>query len=263
MADFFLSPTGRVVGFDPPGVSARPGGGNQGTLAVRQSLPGVAFELRKACYVPVTAAQIPGARGYMDVRCLTGVAGASPQALVFLCLSATVYLGLAHDTSNRPYLVLTDAAGTVIARTAPTGPARATGLPLHIQMAWDATAGIDGTRHAYMVVNDVPGLDRTWTTDPQADWTSFSPTELQAGATTVSGYDPFVGTLRLVTVTTLVPTLSISPYLVEVDISFGTSRADGVATVGTPPLQAVYAFTPTGAAGAATVSTPALSNPVP
>lgn len=81
-----------------------------------------------------------------------------------------------------------DASGTIRAAWTGFETCRAGDL-IHLQVAWDAGAAIDGDYHLKVIVNE-RALPRTaFSTKPTVPWTSFVPTYLSTGKYCDTGFD--------------------------------------------------------------------------
>jgi len=123
---------------------------------------------------------VSGVRGTVELFLRTGTSG---TARTFFALTdgadpsvATNYLTIGLDASNRPILTMTNAAGSVVMAVATALPPYADNYPLRVRFSWDSQQALDGTRRAVLVVNDMPVMPASWTTNPVANWTSFVPT---------------------------------------------------------------------------------------
>src|SRR5271154_4687896 len=84
---------------------------------------------------------IGGVQGTLDVVFTTGTAAGSPQhvaALVDQIPTPTAYVAILLDTSNRPYAVVTNASGTIVAQSTPAGAALPAGIVLEATLQWNA-----------------------------------------------------------------------------------------------------------------------------
>lgn len=119
---------------------------------------------------------IGGRRGALDVVFTTGTAAGSPQnvaALVDQIPTPTAYLAILLDTLNRPYAVVTNASGTIVAQSTPSGAAIPAGITLDATLTWDSLAGTV----SFMVGETSYAFSPT----PAGPWTSFPPSWLMVG----------------------------------------------------------------------------------
>ncbi len=141
---------------------------------------------------------LSGVRGTLEVQLTTGVLGSSHTvvALVDRPASPTTYISISLDASNRPYVVVKDAAGTTVGRTAVSGTSIPAGTRLHLVLVWDSQQPLDSDSHVYFEVNG--SAPNVWYTEAHAPWVPFVPW----GA--LLGYGPdgeFNGTLDIAQVT--------------------------------------------------------------
>jgi hypothetical protein len=119
---------------------------------------------------------IGGATGVLDVVFTTGTAAGSPQHLVALTdqiPTPMTSLAILLDTSNRPYAVVTDSHGTIVAQSTPTGAVIPAGVPLDATLQWNA--------HTGMVAFTVGENSYAFAPAPTSGWSSFMPNWLMVG----------------------------------------------------------------------------------
>ncbi len=136
-------------------------------------------------------AKVTGVRGTILVSYVTG-AGGMQRTLCYLTDSYTtpskrIVIGL--DGLNRPYAVITNNLGTVVAQVNPTYTGSPAGFQGQALLSWDSTAALDGTRFALLKANgqQVPSGD--WATSPTTAWNSFVPAEIVLGFAVGSDVD--------------------------------------------------------------------------
>ena len=124
----------------------------------------------------LTNLSVGGFQGTLDVVFTTGTAGGAPQHVVALAdqiPTPVAYIAILLDTSNRPYAVVTDVAGTLIAQSTAAGPVLPAGITLEAKLTWNArTAAVSFT---------VGETSYAFGTAPSAPWTSFAPSWLMVG----------------------------------------------------------------------------------
>ena len=177
----YPSPSGALVRFDVVGWNV-----NQGVGAIANNLGN---------YGPVTVAQrlgavnvsgigdhtlkglsVGGVQGALDVVFATGTAGGSPQhlaAIVDQIPTPTMYIAILLDTSNRPYAVVTNSSGSIVAQSTAAGPVIPAGISLEVTLTWSSLAPF-----VTFSIGDIP---QAWTTTPSIPWTSFPPAWLMVG----------------------------------------------------------------------------------
>lgn len=191
---FILSPAGYIV--DVGVVAPVNGTGTFGQQYVAPILSGGAFHTRGIGQFDLTG-QFAGRQGAMRVALTTGAAGTS-QAVAFIALSSTVMLGLALDTSNRPYAILKDQYGTTVGLTKVVAGALPSGTPLELTLSWNSKGVVLGTRYGSLTVGSTV---TDWVTSPVAAWDYFVPTRLYVGTTLGGlGLGDFVGKIGIVQV---------------------------------------------------------------
>lgn len=174
-----LSPAGYVM--DVSVVAPVNGPGTYGSVFVSRPLPGGVVQVRgKGEHL--LEGQLSGQQGTLLINCTTGTAGAS-QAIAFIALSPTLLLGVALDTSNRPYALLVDVLGTTVGQSVVLGPAIPAGIPLVLELVWDSKNVIWEGGHAAFQYND---QITAWSASVPT-WDSFEPTSLYVG-TSLGGH---------------------------------------------------------------------------
>lgn len=180
MQDTFsiLSPAGYVM--DVGAVAPANGTGTYGGVFVSKLLSGADVQVRGVGEHALNG-RLSGRHGTMVINCTTGAVG-SARGVAFIALTPTLILGVALDSSNRPYALLVDAFGTTIGQSEAIAAISA-GTPLTIQLAWDAVNVVRDGVHAGFQYNEQVAA---WTTAPGV-WTPFVPTSLYVG-TAFSGH---------------------------------------------------------------------------
>jgi hypothetical protein len=112
----------------------------------------------------------------MQINCTTGAPGTA-QAVAFIAVSPSIMLGVAVDTTNRPYALIIDNLGFSVGRSGTFGPALPAGVPLTIQFAWDVENIVYADDRAGFQFNDQVAV---WYPDV-ATWAPFVPTTLYVG----------------------------------------------------------------------------------
>lgn len=163
---------------------------------------------------PVT---LSGAQGTLIASFRAGAPGA-PHAVAILVDSSSTpvgMVGILMDGSNRPYCLLTDAAGTVVARSETFGPAFALGDALHVHLTWDAQHAFNGQNHVLISINEqVPNV---WDTEAIIPWATFTPTRLLVGYGVGADFNGQVGFVQATNQTfEVLPTGSGLPQLESV-----------------------------------------------
>lgn len=145
---------------------------------------------------------------------VTGMAGGvtvSPaRTICFLTdnpASPTNYIAIKLDSTNRPFVQMTNSLGTVVGVVTPSTPAIGPSRTIVIRFAWDSSNAVDvpsGRRASLRVDQELVG-GGTWTTSPTSNWDSFQPTHLVlgggiAGAADFNGSIPSVQVSNTVTV---------------------------------------------------------------
>lgn len=124
----------------------------------------------------LTGLSIGGVAGILNVVFTTGTAGGSPQHVVALAdqiPSPVGYIAILLDTSNRPYAVVTNASGTIVAQSTPSGAVLPAGVTLNATLIWDSlTPSVSFT---------VGETSYPFAPNPTVPWTSFAPNWLMVG----------------------------------------------------------------------------------
>jgi hypothetical protein len=188
-----LFPTGYIM--DVGLVAPVNGTGTMGQHFVAPVLPGGAFHTRGTGVFDLTNQSISGRSGALRVTLTTGASG-SAQAVVFIVLSSTAMLGIALDSSNRPYAILKDRYGTTVGQSKVIGSALGAGIPLTLNLSWNSQGVVFGGRFASMVIgNEVAD----WTTSPVSAWDWLTPQSLYVGTSLGGlGLSDFTGTIGIV-----------------------------------------------------------------
>jgi hypothetical protein len=242
---FILSPAGYIMYV---GVTAPSNGtGTFGQQFVSPILAGGAFHTSGTGQFPLTG-QFSGRQGSIKVTLTTGTAGTA-QAVVFLALSSTVMLGVALDSSNRPYAILKDQYGTTVGLTKVVAGAVPSNTPLELTFSWNSKGVVFGSRYSSLTVG---GVVTDWVTSPVSTWEYFVPTQLYVGTTLGGlGLADFVGKIGVVQVSDQV-TSPVSGSETAETIALSSAFA-GAAAV-TANAKVVYAATGTMAGTAAVIN---------
>lgn len=188
-----LSPAGFII--DVGVVAPVNGTGTMGQQYVAPLLPGGAFHTRGTGTFDLSDKMVSGRQGALSVTLTTGTAG-SAQAVALLALSPTAMLGIALDTSNRPYALLKDVFGTTVGQSKPLSTAIAAGVPLTITLSWNSQGVVFGGRFASFTVG---GVVTDWTISPVAAWSWLTPSLLHIGTSLGAlGLSNFTGTIGIV-----------------------------------------------------------------
>lgn len=175
------SPAGVMVRFDVMGWNQGPNAGegsnnmgNYGPVTVCQRLGSV--NVSGIGDHTLTGLSIAGVQGALDVVFTTGTAAGSPQhvvAIVDQIPTPTMYLAILLDTSNRPYAVVTNSAGSIVAQSTPTGPVIPSGISLDATLVWNSLAP--------SVTFTVGEISYAFAPNPSVPWASFAPNWLMVG----------------------------------------------------------------------------------
>ena len=135
--------------------------------------------------IPGQGSRLSGVRGSIDLLILTGAAGTA-RTVCFLTDSLTAptkYLAVKIDASNRPRVVFTNNAGTIIGAVTPSYAAIEANQNVTIRFTWDSTAPVEAAsaRQASLRVNRELVPAANWATNPVAVWNSFQPTHIMLG----------------------------------------------------------------------------------
>lgn len=172
-----LSPAGYIM--DVSVVLPQNGPGTYGGVIVSQALPCGSVQIRgkgeHSLYGP-QGYPLSGRQGTMWINCITGAAGAN-QAVVFLAMSPTRMLGVALDTNNRPYALITDIYGFQVGKSGVFGPSIPANTPLMIQFAWDSEHTVYAGDSAGFQFNNQVAV---WWPDV-ITWTPFVPSVVYVG----------------------------------------------------------------------------------
>jgi hypothetical protein len=207
---FMISPAGFIVDVNYTGVSP------YYELAVTEPLqhPGVTA---KGVGDTLLHSELSGRQGTLEVFCLVGATGTA-RSLVFLVdnlSSPTKYIGVALDTSNRPYvLVSVDGAGGTYALSTPVGSTIPSGTRLDVRLVFNAFNPVDGAY--YVAIQVAETIINLWVTEPLSTWEPFLPGALCAGSA-VAGLAAFNGTIQKVQANSSVELIEYNVHEVEVD----------------------------------------------
>jgi len=229
-----LSPAGFVVRYNVVGWNGATGQGqwsnNQG-----QFVPGVVSPVVGGIStggvgdLALSGYNITARQGVLDVTFKTGTAGTSQlvAALVDKIPTPTGYAGIFLDTENRPFCVVTDVNGTVVAQTAPQGTAVPAGSPIHAQLEWNSVGAFDGVDFVVFEVGET--AIGNWATEAETPWTAFQPAWLMVGDG-FSSYGPLTGTIGNVTLgngsaPTLIPPQATQSHTLFLGIAGNSTMA--------------------------------------
>ncbi len=218
-----LSPAGYVmdIGF----VAPLNGTGTFGPVIVTQPILG-SIPFRGVGEHPLAAGEFSGRQGTMEVSFTAGAAG-SARALAFLAASPSLLLGIAIDSSNRPYAVLINNAGAVVGLSLANDVLLA-GTPAVAFLEWNSAGALASGRRGAFEVNE--SID-DWATNPVANWTPFAPSSLQIGmANTSLALLDFNGTIGKVQISNQISFLSIPGALTH--DSHGNAALAGSSSMG-------------------------------
>jgi len=180
-----LSPTGAI--FAPNWTLTGVNGTNSSPGFVFPDLPGKAFGNGGQGEYMVSG--VSGRQGTLQINLTTGAAG-SARAVAFLWVSATVLLGVALDSSNRPYAILKNMYGATVGQSAVSPVAIGAGVPLEIILSWDSQGMVFAGRQAGMMIN---GSLVDWSTSPTAPWSFLVPSKVLIGTSLAAlGLNDFV-----------------------------------------------------------------------
>lgn len=187
-----LSPAGYVVRL--PESTYVPGSGTYGIPVVTPVAPGAGLITAGTGDHSVTLA---GSSGTLDCQITTGATGAARSVayLVDNAAAPTAYLGVSLDVSNRPYVVVTDISGTVVAQSDTTGPVNPTGTPLHVTLTWDCRHAFNGSDFVLISINGVTA--NLWVTEAKVPWTPFVPASLLVGYGFGAAFNGTVGIIQV------------------------------------------------------------------
>lgn len=140
---------------------------------------------------PGVGPRICGAHGTIDCWFKMG-SGADTVVLAQSGYSSTTapLITMGVNGSGQATGSIQDVAGTTVAAwTAASMAANAQGVLVHMQVAWSATATINGVHHVKVHLNDVFMPVTDFTTAPVANWSPFQPLYLTTGTVTETGFD--------------------------------------------------------------------------
>jgi hypothetical protein len=154
-----------------------------GGWLVTEQIPGVALQLQGSGSYNMNGRH-PGVRGTLDLAFTLGTAGTA-QAVAFMESldsppNSPAVIGIAVDTSNRPYAYLADLMGNIVAQTTPSGSALPAGQLTLVRLAWDSQNVISGGLLVSLRVNHVLVGAGSWT-GGATPWYSFYPVMLEMG----------------------------------------------------------------------------------
>lgn len=152
-----------------------------------------------------------GRQGTIMAAATVGATG-SARAIAFLVdryPSPTKYIGIAVDSSNRPYAQMSvDGVGTVIGRSTSSGSIITAGSPINVRLAFNALAPVHNSWMAAFQIDDV--TIGVWSTDPDTTWTPFIPAFLLVGIPPVGGISALNGAIRHVQLSEIAEIISRS-----------------------------------------------------
>lgn len=209
-----LSPAGFVMRYEEK--APRNGPGSQGGVVVSPVLKGQTVLVSGKGTVAVSSS---GLAGTLDVQVMAG-AHNSNRALAYLVdrpAAPTAYLGISLDGSNRPYAVVLDASGSVVAWTAVAGPEVPPGASIHAKLSWDSRSPLYGGSYIYFEVNgQAPNV---WVKEAMAPWTPFVPTNVFAGYGPDPDFNGVLGFIQVSNTVTVVPVGTPIPSLEHVSLT--------------------------------------------
>ena len=186
------SPSGAMIRYSSVGWSPT-GSGNWQTTVVAPRVGGISTA--GTGNIALSGYNATGSQGTVDVVFTTGTAGGSNQFVAGIVDSwptPTGYLGIFLDNENRPFVVVTDVHGTIVASTEPLGPAFPAGTTLHCQLEWNSHGAFNGADFVVFEIGDTSEVN--WGTEAGAAWTPFVPAWLSVGQAFAS-YVAFTGTI--------------------------------------------------------------------
>jgi hypothetical protein len=161
------------------------GGVAMNAARVYPTVPGMIFETVGMGVFPISS-RAPVLRGDIDAWITTGTAG-SAFCVGVLYLSATVYIALFLDATNRPSALIKDNTGATVATFTPSGAAFASGVRMHLRLTWNASTPFVG-----LMRNDEAAAG-SWSA--VSAWSPFLASDLYVGYA-VSPYVAFNGSLE-------------------------------------------------------------------
>ena len=240
-----LSPSGTVVRYNVVGWSPN-GTGNAQPPVVSPSVGGIS--MAGTGNLALSGYQTTGRQGTVDVVFTTGAATGSDQfvaGVVDSMTSPTGYLGIFVDNENRPFAVVTDVNGNIVASTEPLGVANPAGITFHAALEWNSASIFNGSDFVVFEVGDVSEVN--WGTEAAAPWKPFQPAALSVGGG-FGSYVSFTGTIGNVQLGNGTPTYVPPVTSLSQEASVGIIGQATVAEVAKAKLAAVVAI-----AGAATI----------
>jgi len=173
------------VGVSPPtadGLNMHTGRGTYGPVVVSEPLPGGVIQTSGRGEQILPPGVLTGRSGALRVTYKAGATG-STRAIAFLADGNSRLVGIAVDSNNRPYAVIRDIAGNVVAGSAPLGLVVPEGEVWTFTVTWDSQNLVVGSGGFYAAVKYnqeiLPGSG--WTTPATSTWTAFVPTSLLLG----------------------------------------------------------------------------------
>jgi hypothetical protein len=205
------SPSGAMIRYSSVGWSPTGSGNYQGAV-VAPRVGGISTA--GTGNISLSGYYTTGNQGTVDVVFTTGTAQASAQfvaGIMDVVPTPVGYLGIFLDTSNRPYCIVTDVDGNIVAETVPLGSAIPAGITLHCQLEWNSRGAVNGPDFVVFSVGDASQAD--WVTEATMAWTPFQPGWFSVGQA-FDAYVAFVGTMGNaqlgVTTPTYIPPVTVT-----------------------------------------------------
>jgi hypothetical protein len=187
------TPSGVLMRLDVNGWSPT-GTGNYGPVTVMKPTGGISTSGSGS--LSLSGYNVSGRQGTLDAVFTTGAAQAGSDQLVAAVVdqlpSPGGYAAILLDELNRPFCVLKDVNGTLVAETTPIGPAIPAGIMLHAVLEWNSAGPIDGADYVTFVLGEV--ALGNWAAEALKSWSPFQPTIL-ATASSFGSYVPLSGTI--------------------------------------------------------------------
>ena len=176
-----------------------------GNPTASPALPGGSFQAKGSGEIALFPSQVSGLQGSMEVAFTTGASGAA-RGIAFIS-DGTHVIGIALDASNAPYAIVTDVTGTV--KLTGAGDSAPSGTNVVVNLTWDSRNPLSTGLYAFARVGE---RTLSWSTDPGAPWTAFSPTKVLLGTALPAPYNLslFNGSITRFQVSKI-PTVVIAP----------------------------------------------------
>jgi hypothetical protein len=176
-----------------------------GNPTASPALPGGSFQAKGSGEIVLFPNQISGLQGTMEVAFTVGAAGAS-SGIAFIS-DGTHVIGIALDSSNAPYVIVTDVSGNV--KSTGAGDSAPSGTNVVVNLTWDSRNPLSTGLYAFARVGE---RTLSWNVDPGSPWTAFSPTKVLLGTALPAPYNLgiFNGSITRLQVSN-VPTVVIAP----------------------------------------------------